>query len=203
MRPSGAHSTSVGWTRSRAIVCSSKPRGRTVPEDEVGRAARTRSHASSGRSVSPLLSRQSRDRLPTLPASLPRVGASRPTKLVMTVVARDEEDVIEANLDYHLAQGVDFVIATDNRSEDRTPEILSRYERQGLLHLIHEPADDYSHGRWVTRMARLAATDCGADWVINCDADEFWWPKTGTLKEVFSAIPERFGMVVAPSTAFV
>ena len=111
--------------------------------------------------------------------------------------------MIEANLDYHLAQGVDFVIATDNRSEDRTPEILSRYERQGLLHLIHEPADDYSHGRWVTRMARLAATDCGADWVINCDADEFWWPKTGTLKEVFSAIPERFGMVVAPSTAFV
>ena len=55
-------------------------------------------------------------------------------RLVMTLKVRDEEDVLEANLRYHLAQGIDFFIVTDNGSVDRTPEILSRYQAAGLLH---------------------------------------------------------------------
>lgn len=78
-------------------------------------------------------------------------------RVVMTLLVRDEEDIVRANLDFHLARGVDFVVATDNRSEDATVSILEDYERQGVLRLLHEPADDYSQGRWVTRMARLAA----------------------------------------------
>ena len=39
--------------------------------------------------------------------------------------------------------------------------------------------------------------------MIHNDGDEFWWPVTGDLKETLAAIPERFGMVLAPRTEFV
>jgi glycosyltransferase involved in cell wall biosynthesis len=124
-------------------------------------------------------------------------------KLVMTLLVRDEEDIVADNLDFHLAQGVDEVIVTDNGSVDGTPEILRSYEARGLVRTIVEPTDDYSQGRWVTRMARLAATEHDADWVINNDADEFWWPRTGTLRSVFEGLAPDVGTVVCHRTNFV
>ena len=57
-------------------------------------------------------------------------------RLVMTLKVRDEEDVIEDNLRFHGAMGVDFFIVMDNGSVDRTPEILARYADAGLAHVL-------------------------------------------------------------------
>jgi hypothetical protein len=116
-------------------------------------------------------------------------------KLVMTLLVRNEADIVDAQIAFHLHAGVDFVVAMDNRSEDGTTEVLERYQRAGVLHLLREDADDMRQGEWVTRLARAAATDFGADWVLNSDADEFWWPRGGTLREVLAAVPERYGVV--------
>ena len=121
----------------------------------------------------------------------------------MTLRARDEADVIDAQVSFHLNAGADFVIATDNNSRDGTTEILERYEREGVLRLIREPAEGLRQGEWVTRMARLAAAELGADWVINTDADEFWWPRGGSLKDVLAAVPPSFGVVEAFWRSFV
>ena len=123
-------------------------------------------------------------------------------KLVQTLVVRDEADIVGVQLDYHLNAGIDFVIATDHESRDGTTDILEGYARTG--HLLRMPVEgEMRDGPWRTSMARLAATDHGADWVINTDADEFWMPRVGTLHDVFAAVPEPYGVVFALSRHFV
>ena len=123
-------------------------------------------------------------------------------KLIMTLLVRDEDDIIASNIDFHLDQGVDFIIATDNLSVDGTTDILRSYERKGVLHYIHQSDDDFSQGRWVTHMARLACVDYNADWVINNDADEFWWPEQGDFKAVLDAMPPSCDAVSAKRVNF-
>ncbi len=123
-------------------------------------------------------------------------------KLAMTLIVLNEADVIEDNLRYHKAQGVDFFIALDNGSTDGTVEILERYERTGILKLIEMPGNMLTIQRkGNTQIARLAY-EMGADWVFHNDADEFWWPVDGNLKQTFERIPEDQGILLAPRTEF-
>jgi len=102
-------------------------------------------------------------------------------KLVMTLRTRDQADIVEAVVAFHLNAGVDFVIATDHRSVDGTVEILESYAREGVLRLIRELGEEVRGSEWRTRMARMAATEYGADWTFSCDGDEFWRPRGGSM----------------------
>jgi hypothetical protein len=125
-------------------------------------------------------------------------------KLVMTLLVRDEEDVLRANLDFHLAQGVDFFVITDNLSVDGSRDIIEEYVRAGVALCVEERADDYSQAEWVTRMARLAASRYRADWVINSDADEFWIGATAGegIKADLASLDSRTQSVVVSRTNF-
>jgi hypothetical protein len=116
-------------------------------------------------------------------------------KLAMTLVVRNEAEIIEANIDYHLAQGVDFVLVTDHGSDDGTSEILARYERDGVAQVIRDDREGHRQSERVNRMVQIAAERYSADWVINSDADEFWWPLAGSLRDVFASIPDEFGQI--------
>lgn len=101
----------------------------------------------------------------------------------MTLLVKDEIDIIETNLKFHLEAGVDHVIVTDNGSSDGTRDLLSDYARLAEVSVIDEPEQDYSQHRWVTRMALMAAEQMRADWIINNDADEFWQHPELSLKQ--------------------
>lgn len=122
----------------------------------------------------------------------------------MTLLVRDEQDIIEANIDFHLSQGVDHIIVTDNLSTDETPRILEKHKKKGLITVIKENSDDYSQHKWVTRMAKMAYSDYDADWVINNDADEFWFPNDSAkkLKQVLTELPSETIAGKAPRVNF-
>ncbi len=125
-----------------------------------------------------------------------------PGVLAMTLVVRDEDDILESNLEYHLAQGIDVILALDHGSSDRTSEILSDYAGGGRVRWLREDDRPHDQVRRVGRLLRIAAEEYGADWVIHCDADEFWMPAAGSLRDVFAAVPRRYGHLVVQRNNF-
>jgi hypothetical protein len=101
----------------------------------------------------------------------------------MTLLVRNEADIVRDTMRFHLHAGVDHIVVTDNASTDGTIEIVEEFVRMGVANLIHEPRHDHSQAEWVTRMAVLARDRYAADWIINADADEFWCPAGGNLKD--------------------
>ncbi len=117
-------------------------------------------------------------------------GNHKANKLVMTLLVRDEEDIIRYNIDFHLCRGVDFIIATNNGSTDSTRNILREYEERGVLYLIDEKTQNYNQAQWNNHMTKIARDRYAADIIFHCDADEFWYPRSGNLKDEISNRPE-------------
>ncbi|MEQ8717786.1 MAG: glycosyltransferase family 2 protein [Acidimicrobiales bacterium] len=107
--------------------------------------------------------------------------------LVMTLLVRDELELVGRNILFHLERGVDRVVAIDNASTDGTRELLGEMSRSAPITIIDEPGRDYDQSTWVTRAALYARDRMGADWVLNNDADEFWVSKGGSLKDVIAS----------------
>jgi len=103
--------------------------------------------------------------------------------LVMTILVKNEADIIEANIRTHAKLGVDAFVIMDNDSTDGTREILSNLQKEFEITIIDE-SGYYIQKKFMTQLAFLAKKIYKPDWIINNDADEFWIPNSGNnLKE--------------------
>lgn len=104
-------------------------------------------------------------------------------KLFAISMVRNEVDIIDLTVRYHLARGVDRFFIIDNGSVDGTTAKLARLGRDRRIRWTYDDGD-YHQATTLTNLARTAARE-GADWVISVDADEFWTPLHGasSLKE--------------------
>ena len=108
-------------------------------------------------------------------------------RLVMSILCRNEIDIIEANIKTHATLGVDAFVVMDNGSTDGTREKLEELSQQYDLHVIDQPSQTYQQAKWMKELAVYARDVLNARWVISNDADEFWIPQNGDLKSYLLA----------------
>lgn len=92
------------------------------------------------------------------------------------MLVKDEADVIGFTVDWLLSQ-VDHVYVMDNKSTDGTHDIVSAYGPARVT-VIYDPTVGYWQSRKTTALAMRALKD-GYDWVVPCDADEWWYSPDG------------------------
>lgn len=97
-------------------------------------------------------------------------------RLIMTILVKNEFDIIKANIKTHAKFGVDSFVVMDNASTDGTRELLSELSKEYEIKILDEKGD-YSQAKWMSRLTNTAKNELKADWVINNDADEFWLPQ--------------------------
>lgn len=128
-------------------------------------------------------------------------------KLILTLLVKNETDIIEDNILHHYRQGVDFIIVTDHESTDGTLDILRRFEKKKLIDLYH--CREFEQKKVVNLMGRVALEKHKATILIHNDADEFWCStKENNLKSSFlkhnctSLRVKRLNVIPKPETMF-
>jgi glycosyltransferase involved in cell wall biosynthesis len=94
-------------------------------------------------------------------------------KIISITAARNESDIIELFVRYHL-RFIDQMIIIDHLSIDNTLQILKSLKDEGApIEIVCETDPGFSQSKLTTQLMRRAIEKYGGDWVLPLDADEF------------------------------
>jgi Glycosyl transferase family 2 len=94
-------------------------------------------------------------------------------KIVLAVNVYDNADTLHEYVDWHLAAGVDFIVASDMGSADGSQDILANLAKTGALSWSSQPRKNLDGYDPLTELAKIARDRFDAGWIILLDADEF------------------------------
>jgi hypothetical protein len=114
-------------------------------------------------------------------------------KIALTMVLGESDADLEQYLRFHRAAGVHVVVAAEGAS---AAEALEPFLGDGFVHRVESAQSQ-------TDLARVAADQLDADWVIPTSLEELWWPRGESLEDVLAVIPPRYGVVQALVRTFV
>jgi len=104
----------------------------------------------------------------------------------MTLIVRDEVDVVAHNIAFHAHHGVDAFAVLDNGSVDGTFELLQSLRSSFDIALFRD-ADGFHKEERSMFLAGHLQNCLGATHLISNDADEFWVPRSGSLRSLIAA----------------
>lgn len=98
---------------------------------------------------------------------------NHPTASAIMVV-RDEKDLIENNVRYHLDIGFDHIVVLDHCSTDGTRDLLLALKRLfPQVDVLTEDNPSFDHERYANRVLMYTIERHHPEWIFSIDADEF------------------------------
>jgi len=97
---------------------------------------------------------------------------------------KDEVEIIEHTVAHLRRIGVDHIVVLDIGSTDGTDRVLAALEAPNFE--VHQLAECLARDEEIA-LVRRCLDAVGADWALFLDADEFWLPKSGSLRSVLAA----------------
>jgi len=97
-------------------------------------------------------------------------------KIVLISMVKNESDIIESFIRYHL-NIVDEILISDHNSCDSTRSIIESIRDEGFpIHIFHENSAEHQQSKVMTNLMHKAVHEYKADVIIPLDADEFIAP---------------------------
>jgi hypothetical protein len=90
------------------------------------------------------------------------------------MVVRDEIDLIENNIRYHLEIGFNSIVILDHCSTDGTRDLLFTLKRRfSQIDVLTEDNPIFDHERYANRALTFSIEHHHPEWIFSIDADEF------------------------------